>query len=162
MALTIYFGSSWKVCSRKVRSTPVFLAKGTENRKMTSTLSFPQVIAERLFCTPESPALHKDKLKRSSGNEGLKEAPPDPGAIPSHPQLLNMAARLLEQAEGRVRGRHPCFIMVLKYSSNVGGLHSSPSHCIPLLYILPGLVFRKPSPGKPDSCFRSQRMECLV
>ncbi|XP_062995711.1 proline and serine-rich protein 3 [Elgaria multicarinata webbii] len=58
-----------------------------------------EVVSERLFSPPESPVLHRDKSKRSSKNWGSEEVLPDTVAAPSHPQLLNMAAQLLEQAE---------------------------------------------------------------
>ncbi|XP_053124395.1 proline and serine-rich protein 3 isoform X2 [Hemicordylus capensis] len=59
-----------------------------------------EVIAERLFSPPESPALHRDKQKRRSAkNRGQEEVLPETVATPSHPQLLSMAAQLLEQAE---------------------------------------------------------------
>uniref|UniRef100_A0A2D4HNT8 Proline and serine-rich protein 3 n=1 Tax=Micrurus lemniscatus lemniscatus TaxID=129467 RepID=A0A2D4HNT8_MICLE len=58
-----------------------------------------EVVAERLFSPPESPALPRDKPKRSSRTLGPKEAIPKNVVTPSHPQLLNMAAQLLEEAE---------------------------------------------------------------
>ncbi|KAM6428786.1 proline and serine-rich protein 3 isoform 1-T5 [Liasis olivaceus] len=58
-----------------------------------------EVVAERLFSPPESPALHRDKPKRSSRTLGPGETIPKKVVTPSHPQLLNMAAQLLEQAE---------------------------------------------------------------
>lgn len=59
-----------------------------------------QVVAERLFSPPDSSALPQDKPKRSSRTLGPEEAIPKNVVTPSHPQLLNMAAQLLEQAEG--------------------------------------------------------------
>ncbi|XP_063168643.1 proline and serine-rich protein 3 isoform X2 [Candoia aspera] len=58
-----------------------------------------EVVAERLFSPPESPALHRDKPKGNSRTLGPEEAIAKNVAAPSHPQLLNMAAQLLEQAE---------------------------------------------------------------
>ncbi|XP_070587145.1 proline and serine-rich protein 3-like [Erythrolamprus reginae] len=58
-----------------------------------------EVVAERLFSPPDSPALPRDKPKRSSRTLGPEEALPKNVVTPSHPQLLNMAAQLLEQAE---------------------------------------------------------------
>ncbi|XP_070619845.1 proline and serine-rich protein 3 [Erythrolamprus reginae] len=58
-----------------------------------------EVVAERLFSPPDSPALPRDKPKRSSRTLGPEEAIPKNVVTPSHPQLLNMAAQLLEQAE---------------------------------------------------------------
>ncbi|XP_061453482.1 proline and serine-rich protein 3 isoform X2 [Rhineura floridana] len=58
-----------------------------------------EVVAERLFSPPESPGLHWDKQKRNSKNLSLEAALPSAVAAPSHSQLLNMAAQLLEQAE---------------------------------------------------------------
>ncbi|KAL7981203.1 hypothetical protein Chor_005437 [Crotalus horridus] len=58
-----------------------------------------EVVAERLFSPPESPALPRDKPKRRSRTLGPEEAIPKNVVTPSHPQLLNMAAQLLEQAE---------------------------------------------------------------
>ncbi|XP_026535273.1 proline and serine-rich protein 3 [Notechis scutatus] len=58
-----------------------------------------EVVAERLFSPPESPALPRDKPKRSSRTLGPEEPIPKNVAPPSHPQLLNMAAQLLEEAE---------------------------------------------------------------
>ncbi|KAH0631318.1 hypothetical protein JD844_005605 [Phrynosoma platyrhinos] len=58
-----------------------------------------EVVAERLFSPPESPALHRDKAKRNTKDWIPEEAMSNPAATPSHPQLLDMAAQLLEQAE---------------------------------------------------------------
>ncbi|XP_032082988.1 proline and serine-rich protein 3 isoform X2 [Thamnophis elegans] len=58
-----------------------------------------EVVAERLFSPPDSPAVPQDKPKRSSRTLGPEEAIPKNVVTPSHPQLLNMAAQLLEQAE---------------------------------------------------------------
>nr|XP_056702389.1 proline and serine-rich protein 3 [Euleptes europaea] len=58
-----------------------------------------EVVAERLFSSPEPPAPQRAKLKRSSKKQSLKESPPDTVATPSYPELLGMAAQLLEQAE---------------------------------------------------------------
>nr|XP_034973876.1 proline and serine-rich protein 3 [Zootoca vivipara] len=58
-----------------------------------------EVIAERLFSPPDSPGPHRDKPKRNSKSQSLDEARPRAVSAPSHPQLLNMAAQLLEQAE---------------------------------------------------------------
>ncbi|XP_034279542.1 proline and serine-rich protein 3 [Pantherophis guttatus] len=58
-----------------------------------------EVVAERLFFPPDSPALPRDKPKRSSRTLGPEKAIPKNAVTPTHPQLLNMAAQLLEQAE---------------------------------------------------------------
>ncbi|XP_060639893.2 proline and serine-rich protein 3 isoform X1 [Anolis sagrei] len=58
-----------------------------------------EVVAERLFSSPESPALHRDRPKRSLKDRGPKETMPDGVARSSHLELLDMAAQLLEQAE---------------------------------------------------------------
>uniref|UniRef100_A0ABM5ERN5 Proline and serine-rich protein 3 isoform X1 n=1 Tax=Pogona vitticeps TaxID=103695 RepID=A0ABM5ERN5_9SAUR len=58
-----------------------------------------EVVSERLFSPPESPVLERQKPKRSSENRDPEQAVPDPVATPSHPQLLDMAVQLLEQAE---------------------------------------------------------------
>ncbi|XP_054855398.1 proline and serine-rich protein 3 isoform X2 [Eublepharis macularius] len=58
-----------------------------------------EVVAERLFSSPESPVRQRGKLKKSSKKQDLKESLPDTVATPSYPKLLNMAAQLLEQAE---------------------------------------------------------------
>ncbi|XP_015264057.1 PREDICTED: proline and serine-rich protein 3 [Gekko japonicus] len=58
-----------------------------------------EVVAERLFSSPESPAPQRGKLKKSSKKQGPKESPPHAVSTPSYPELLNMAAQLLEQAE---------------------------------------------------------------
>ncbi|KAL8220212.1 UNVERIFIED_CONTAM: hypothetical protein K2H54_040786 [Gekko kuhli] len=58
-----------------------------------------EVVSERLFSSPEPPAPQRGRLKRSSKKQGLKESPPDAVVTPSYPELLNMAAQLLEQAE---------------------------------------------------------------
>ncbi|XP_077788202.1 proline and serine-rich protein 3 [Podarcis muralis] len=58
-----------------------------------------EVIAERLFSPPDSPGPHRDKPKRNSKSRSLDEVRPRAVSVPSHPQLLNMAAQLLEQAE---------------------------------------------------------------
>lgn len=76
------------------------------------------MVAERLFSPPESPALPRDKPKRRSRTLGPEEAIPKNVVTPSHPQLLNMAAQLLEQAEGRILGTG----QVLEYH---GDLHHS-------------------------------------
>ncbi|KAJ6663647.1 hypothetical protein lerEdw1_009726 [Lerista edwardsae] len=57
------------------------------------------VIAERLFSSPEPPAPPKDEHQRSTMNRSPEEAVPQAVSSPSHPQLLSMAAQLLEQAE---------------------------------------------------------------
>ncbi|XP_008115287.1 proline and serine-rich protein 3 isoform X2 [Anolis carolinensis] len=58
-----------------------------------------EVVAERLFSSPESPALHRDRPKRSLKDRGPKKTMPDNLARSSHLELLDMAAQLLEQAE---------------------------------------------------------------
>lgn len=59
-----------------------------------------EVIAERLFSSPEPPASpHKDEHPRSMKSQGPEEAALQTVTSPSHPQLLSMAAQLLEQAE---------------------------------------------------------------
>ncbi|XP_042296150.1 proline and serine-rich protein 3 isoform X2 [Sceloporus undulatus] len=58
-----------------------------------------EVVAERLFSPPESPACHRDKPKRNKKDWGREEGMSNTVATPSHPQLLDMAAQLLEQAE---------------------------------------------------------------
>uniref|UniRef100_A0ACB8FRH4 Uncharacterized protein n=2 Tax=Sphaerodactylus townsendi TaxID=933632 RepID=A0ACB8FRH4_9SAUR len=58
-----------------------------------------EVVAERLFSSPQSPAPQRAKPKRSSKKQGLKDSLPNTVATPTYPELLNMAAQLLEQAE---------------------------------------------------------------
>ncbi|XP_060113569.1 proline and serine-rich protein 3 [Heteronotia binoei] len=58
-----------------------------------------EVVTERLFSLPDSPAPQKGKLKRTSKKQGLEDSLPDTVATPSYPELLYVAAQLLEQAE---------------------------------------------------------------
>ncbi|XP_077193166.1 proline and serine-rich protein 3 isoform X2 [Paroedura picta] len=58
-----------------------------------------EVVTERLFSSPDSPAPQRGQLKRNSKKKGLKESLPHTVAPPSYPELLSMAAQLLEQAE---------------------------------------------------------------
>uniref|UniRef100_A0A8D0B5T0 Proline and serine rich 3 n=1 Tax=Salvator merianae TaxID=96440 RepID=A0A8D0B5T0_SALMN len=57
------------------------------------------VVAEKLFSPSASSSPHKEKTSKSLKNWDTQEALRDPVAVPSHPQLLDMAAQLLEQAE---------------------------------------------------------------
>ncbi|KAJ7304163.1 hypothetical protein JRQ81_011693 [Phrynocephalus forsythii] len=58
-----------------------------------------EVVSERLFSPPESPVQDRHKPKRTSENWNPEQIVPSPVATPSHPQLLDMAGQLLEQAE---------------------------------------------------------------
>lgn len=107
--------------------TKVLRTEGSLNG--LSFFCLAQVVAERLFSPPDSPALPRDKPKRSSRTLGPEEAIPKNVVTPSHPQLLNMAAQLLEQAEGVVESTGTGQVAWISWGSSSqqrsweGGLH---------------------------------------
>ncbi|XP_066494877.1 proline and serine-rich protein 3 [Tiliqua scincoides] len=94
-------GSQRSFLSEQDRAKPVrgFREPLVSPPKSSIQRALGEVIAERLFSSPEPPAPHKGERQKSTKNLSLEEAAPQTVISPSHPQLLSMAAQLLEQAE---------------------------------------------------------------